>query len=454
MTFRASRREFLKGVSQLSVLGAAAPLGLGLAAATRMAGAATVNDYKALVCVFLYGGNDNHNTIIPFDVDSHSRYAAARAGVSVSREDLQSTVLEPSNAFTDSRSFALHPELKDLKTVFDSGKLSLLMNVGTLIQPTTLDGFNQGIRLPPKLMSHNDQFSLWQSLEAEGSQSGWGGRMGDIFASHNGSSSLLTNMTVGPSAKFSSGESSLEFSIGARGPVDIGLENGAQNEDIINLISGNLGANNPHLIHTELKRKFERLKEGTATLNEALDIVSPFGLPETQLGRSLEMVARIIGGNSVTRAKRQVFFVGMGGFDSHGSLTTDHPALLAELGKELANFQTIIDSLGLANQVTTFTASDFGRALTTNGRGSDHGWGGHHFVMGGSVKDKTWAGALPSVELGGADDVGQGRLLPAVSVDQYGATLAKWMGLSDSELSDVFPNIGNFNTKDLGFMHS
>lgn len=456
MTNNVSRRAFLKGAGQLGVLGAAAPLGLGLAAATRASAANLGSGYKALVCVFLYGGNDSYNTLIPYDTASYNKYSKVRARVAVPRDDLGATILSPNRHFSQGRQFALHPRLEGLKRIFDQNKLALAMNVGTLLQPTTLAQFNSGIQLPPKLMSHNDQFNLWQSLTSEGASSGWGGRMGDIFASYNGEADLVTNISVGPSGVFSSGRRSQEFAIGASGPVNISpaFTRGKQTNDVINLIDRNLSesASNAHLLRKELGRRYGQVTKGNALLARGIDQQATPSMPDTHLGKQLAMVSRIIGANQNIGVRRQIFFVGMGGFDNHGSLNSDHPRLLQELGDAMEAFQQSIDGMAMGRQVTTFTASDFGRSLVTNGRGSDHGWGGHHFVMGGAVKAKHWTGGIPTLELGGADDVGQGRLLPSISVDQYGANLARWMGLSDSEVSDVFPNIGRYSSSDIGLI--
>jgi uncharacterized protein (DUF1501 family) len=454
MTKQASRREFLRQAGRLGVLGAAAPMAMQLSAIGAASATATDPTYKALVCIYLYGGNDSHNTIVPADATVYARYAAARGPVAVPLDSLSATTITPTDGWPDDRAFALHPKLTGLKSVFDSGQLALAMGVGTLLKPTTRDDYFAGRNLPAKLMSHNDQFSTWQALAVEGAASGWGGRLGDLIASQNDSTNaMFTNMSVGAAATFSNGTVSNEFIIGPNGPV--GLQDLAGLPGSAVQMTEGLLRTSPHLLRAELANRIDRALRGSAILEGGLAGVPSYPMPATSLGAQLGMVARLIAAQQNLGMQRQVFFVSMGGFDSHIGLNDDHPLLLGEVGEAMAAFQGVLNTMGMGNQVTTFTASDFGRSLTTNGQGSGHGWGSHHFVMGGAVKPKSWVGALPTLQLQGADDIGQGRLLPSISVDQYGSTLARWMGVTDPEqLRTIFPRIGEFATDDLGFMAS
>jgi uncharacterized protein (DUF1501 family) len=448
-TSSASRREFLRRASAFGAYGAAAPLALQLAT-LGTASAQTASDYRALVCIFLYGGNDCHNTIIPFDRAHHDLYTAARPNLAVSRDSLNGTALTPASAWSSGRGFALHPAMHELKPLFDLGKLSVGFRVGTLNAPTTRADFERGNNLPAKLFSHNDQFTLWQSMLTEGASSGWGGRMGDILAAGNGVGASLTNITVGSSAVFSSGKGkSFEYAMTSAGPVSL---QPVQSTAAQLAIEQELNLSRTHLLRQEVRARYLRNVEAARQLNSALASVGPVQMPATPLGASLAAVARVITARQSLGVKRQVFFVSMGGFDTHGAQLTDHPELLGTLSNAMAAFQRYLDSMNLGRQVTTFTASDFGRSLTSNGAGTDHGWGSHMLVMGGAVKPRSWFGELPTFVRGGSDDVGQGRLLPAVSVDQYGATLARWMGVNPTAMADLFPNITRFPTQDLGFM--
>jgi uncharacterized protein (DUF1501 family) len=451
-----SRREFMKRLSALSTAGVAAPWALNLAAMGEAA-AADATGYKALVCVFLYGGNDYANTVVPYDSTNHALYAAQRDTLATARASLAATVLNPVTALPSGRQYALAPQLAPLLPIFDAGQLAVMLNIGTLVMPTTKAQYTAGsVLLPPKLFSHNDQQSVWQSSSPEGSTSGWGGRIGDLFASSNGNSTF-TCVSAAGNAVYLSGTSAVQYQVTSAGSVPLtGVKSPlfgstACSDALRTLVT----ASRTHLYEAEHTRVMKRSIDADATLTTALtgqaafSTVFPAG---NTLAAQLQMVAKMIAARSSLGAKRQVFFVSMGGFDNHDSLITDHPTLLGLVGPALAAFQAAMGELGVANNVTTFTASDFGRTLTTNGDGSDHGWGSMHFVMGGAVQGKRFYGTAPAVANNGPDDVGQGRLLPSISVDQLGGTMGRWFGVSDTELNTVMPNLRNFTARDLGFM--
>ena len=458
----ASRRAFLKRASALSVAGIAAPWALNLAAMAE-ASAATAGDYKALVCVFLYGGNDYANTLVPYDSASYAAYQQMRPNFAYSRASLGATVLTPAAAPLDSaglaHQYALAPELAPLLPLFDAGQLGVILNVGTLVQPTTkLQYTNKSVKLPPKLFSHNDQQSVWQSSSPEGATSGWGGRIGDLFESGNGNATF-TCVNVSGNAVFMSGKSAVQYQVSTAGSVPLaGLKNplfgsSACSDALRALVS----QPRVHLLENEYSRVTKRAIDADAVLTGALAsapaLATAFPAPNG-LADQLKMVARMIGAAPALGAKRQVFFVSLGGFDNHDAMLTAHPALLGSVAGALAAFQQATAELGLADKVTTFTASDFGRTMSGNNDGSDHGWGSMHFVLGGAVKGKNFYGTAPVVANGGPDDVGQGRLLPSTSVDQLAATLGKWMGVSDSDLLALLPSLVNYNAgaRNLGFV--
>ncbi len=451
-----TRREFLRRASSLSVAGVAAPWALNLAAMAEAA-AQTAADYKALVCVFLYGANDHSNTLVPYDTNSYNAYAAIRTGIATPRDALAATALTPSIALPGARQMALAPELAPLKTLFDAGRMGVLLNVGTLIQPTTLAQYNaKSVPLPPKLFSHNDQQSVWQSSLPEGATSGWGGRIGDLFLSGN-TKSTFTCVNVSGNAVYMSGGSAVQYQVSPSGSVAL---RGAQaplfgSAACSAALRSLVTAPRTHLMQAEHTRVMARAIEADASLTTALAaspaLTTVFD-STNPLAMQLQMVARTIGARSALGAKRQVFFVSMGGFDLHDFLPTQHPGLLTQVGAALKSFYDATVELGVAQQVTAFTASDFGRTLTSNGDGSDHGWGSHHFLVGGAVNGGRFHGQLPSVTVNGPDDVGQGRLLPTTSVDQLAATLASWMGVSDSNLALVAPNIGHYSVRNLGLL--
>ena len=450
----ATRREFLRRTGQLSITGVAAPWALNLAALAE-ASAQTAPDYKALVCVFLYGANDHGNTVVPYDAPSHAAYQTIRASLATSRAALAATALTPSVALPGTRQMALAPELAPLKTLFDAGRMAVMLNIGTLIQPTTLAQYNaKSVPLPPKLFSHNDQQSVWQSSLPEGSVSGWGGRIGDLLLSGNGKATF-TCVNVSGNAVYLSGSNAVQYQVSTSGSVALrGIQSAlftstACSDALRSLVT----AQRNHLMQAEHTRVMTRAIDANTSLSTALAAVPTLTTSfdsTNPLATQLQLVARMIAARNTLTAKRQVFFVSMGGFDLHDFLPTQHPVLLTRIGNALKSFHDATVELGVANQVTAFTASDFGRTLTSNGDGSDHGWGSHHFLVGGAVGGGRFYGTLPAVSVNGTDDVGQGRLLPTTSVDQLAATLAKWMGVSDSNLSLVAPNIGNYSVRDLG----
>jgi len=454
MTHDASRREFLKRASAVSVAGSAAPWALNLAAIGEAA-AQGATDYKALVCVFFYGGNDHGNTLVPCDAATYAQYAALRGGLATAQSALTATVLTPAAALANGRQYALAPELAALEPVFDAGRLGVLLNVGPLVVPTTKAQYvARSVPLPPKLFSHNDQQSVWQASSPEGSTSGWGGRIGDLFAAGNGQS-VFTAVSVAGNAVYLSGQSAVQYQVTSNGSVPInGIGNtlygsGAAAQALRSLITASPGAN---LFEREHARVVQRSIDANGALTTALGGTAPLAtiFPATPLAAQLAMVARMISARNALGAKRQVFFVSLGGFDTHDNLATDHPALLAQVGPALAAFDAATAELGVASQVTTFTASDFGRTLSSNGDGSDHGWGSFHFAFGGAVRGQRFFGQPPAPGNDGPDDVGQGRMLPTMAVDQLAATLATWMGVSGTDLASVVPGIGNYSVKDIG----
>ena len=454
----ASRRAFLQRASALSVAGVAMPWALNLASLGEAA-AATASDYKALVCVFLYGGNDYGNTLIPYDQSNYNAYSGLRPTMAYTRTALASTILTPSTALANGRQYALAPELAPLLPLFDAGQMAVLLNVGTLIQPTTKTQYlAKTVPLPPKLFSHNDQQSVWQSSAPEGATSGWGGRMGDLFQAGNGSATF-TCINVSGNAVYLSGNTAVQYQMSTSGSVPLKALTtplfGSANCSAA--LQSVITQSRSHLMESELTRVTKRSIDASAMLTSNLvpssSITTPFPT-SNNLGDQLKMVARMIASANALGAKRQVFFVSMGGFDTHDGLTTVHPGLLTSVANALAAFQAATQELGVANQVTTFTTSDFGRTLSGNNDGSDHGWGSMHFILGGAVNGRRFFGAPPVVADNGPDDVGQGRLLPTTSVDQYAATLGKWFGVSSADLLTVLPNLQNYDVgaRNLGFV--
>lgn len=475
-----TRRAFLRRSSQLAMTGAALPFALNLAAIGEAA-AFNATDYRALVCVFLFGGNDYANTVITYDDPSYNIYNTIRGGsagqgaggIALAKSALTPTLLNPAVALPAGRQYALHPSMGGMANLFNTGRAAVQLNVGPLIVPLTLAQYNSPNRtlfpLPPKLFSHNDQQSVWQSSQSEGSTIGAGGNMGDLALSSN-ANSLFTCISASGNSVFLAGDSALQYQVGNNGAVAINSVTGSVYgslavRDAMNTL---VQQQRSHLLENEYNRVTTRSIGAQGQVTSALAGVTlattfPAG---NSLANQLRVVARLIGARNSLGARRQVFFVSLGGFDHHDNLLQSQSALLGNVSAAMTAFYNATVELGVANQVTAFTASEFGRSLTSNGDGSDHGWGGHHFMVGGAVRGQAFYGTAPPVSntVSGAPEnqfhVGQGRLLPTTAVDQYMATLASWFGVEQGELPQVLPNINRFGTvagrpdypTNLGFM--
>ncbi|WP_037531618.1 MULTISPECIES: DUF1501 domain-containing protein [unclassified Sphingomonas] len=459
VTRDASRRAFLKRSAALGMAGVATPFVTSLAAIGEAA-AAVSTDYKALVCIFLYGGNDYANTVAAYDEASYAAYLAARSNIALTRETLAATVLKPTQALPEARRYALAPTMASLLPLFDQGKLAVALNVGTLVQPTSKLQFQQNaVRLPPKLFSHNDQQSYFQASNPEGATSGWGGRIGDLFQSGNGAATLTCINTSG-NAVYLTGKSAVQYAIGAGGPVAL-LNNQTKlygSTAAATTLRSLMTGGNTNLLADEHARVSKRALDTYAQVSSALTGAPASGFTLFPTGNALadqlKMVARLISVSSQLGARRQVFFVSIGGFDLHDNLVAQHPGLIGKVADAMRAFYDTTVALGVADTVTSFTASDFGRTLQSNDDGSDHGWGSHHLVMGGAVRGQRFYGTAPQLGNGTPDDVGQGRLLPTIAVDQYAATLASWFGVGAGDLRTVLPNAGNYDAAslNLGFV--
>jgi uncharacterized protein (DUF1501 family) len=500
-----SRRSFLRHAGVYSTLGAAsAPLALNLAA-LGSASAAAASDYKAIVCIFMFGGNDSINMVLPTDAASFANYTAVRnqapesiallapgtveAGTGTTPAQLGGVLpILPSNP-QSGRTYALHPTMTALQTMFNTDKtLAILPNVGPLILPTTKAQYATiSHPKPASLFSHNDQQNTWQSFQPEGATLGWGGRMGDLLASMNGQP-VFSAVSAAGNAVWLSGQSVKQYQVSTTGAVRLGGSTIYGSADVAAAMNRITSATRGgHVLERDLAAVAKRAIDAEVTLGAALKPASDalFGTAATTynpatdpklmypnpnggnsfnpLAQQLQVVARMIDASSATgvAAKRQVFFVSMGGFDTHDAENANHAQLMARLSHAMRYFSDTLAGMGASSKVTTFTASDFGRTFTSNGDGTDHGWGAHHFVMGGAVKGGALYGSFPTYGSKNANDnnfdsspdqLSNGSLLPTTSVDQLGATLGKWFGLSDTQLLDVFPNLHNFTTRNLGFM--
>jgi uncharacterized protein (DUF1501 family) len=445
---RTTRRKFLKGLgcgalSATPLLGTLAHLGSVTSAAGQSMPAG--DDYRALVCILLAGGNDSYNMVVPHQTDEYDDYLLARSDLAIDRDALL-TVSPPSVG----RDFGFHPSMPEAKGLFESGRLAVISNVGTLVEPVTLDGILSGAgRVPLGLYSHSDQIRQWQtSVPDDRKALGWGGRMADLLGQLNANSQISMGISLSGTNDFQAGVANREYAItneGSSGVIGFGETDPLQvlRETAIRSM---LDAQYKNL----LERTFARTLEGGIQSHEIFSAAIA-GAPNLDmmfspapLSQNLRMVAQTIAVRETLGLRRQTFFILVGGWDHHDEVLAAQMSMLAGVSRALAEFDAALGSLGVRDDVTTFTISDFGRTLTSNGRGSDHGWGGNQLVMGGSVRGGDFYGTPPPLYPGNDLDTGRGRLIPTLSTDEYFAELALWFGVSTGDLDSVLPNIGRF----------
>jgi uncharacterized protein (DUF1501 family) len=504
----------LKIAAGLSVLGTAAPFAMQMAAMN--AAAQSAPDYKAIVCIFLFGGNDTHNMLLATDSDSFGRYLAARnigsdpialmpAGTAPvplgqvsqltgrtsarARPEFWGGVLPittatvqpiPAGTNATTRTFGVHPYLAPLVPIYEAGRMAAVANVGPLVVPTSKTQYqNRTVPLPANLMSHNDQQATWQAFATEGARRGWGGRFADLLLSMNGANSVFTAISVAGNAVFLAGQNVVQYQMstnaqpairvtGATSTTTFGSTTvAARMRDIIR----DGAAGGPFIAdHASVVR---RSMDSADTLNAAFASQAATSVPapptftnpisgntETNsLATQMQTIARSIAVNAQLGLRRQVFFASIGGWDTHDTQNSTQPLLLARVAHAMAYFDSVLGNLNGANvrnAVTTFTASDFSRTFTTNGDGTDHAWGSHQWVMGGAVNGRNMYGQYPTL---GVDqgafrnpDMAGNIQIPTTSVDQFAATLGRWFGVSNSDVDTILPNLRNFPTRTLGFL--
>ncbi|MGE0581534.1 MAG: DUF1501 domain-containing protein [Steroidobacteraceae bacterium] len=428
---------------------------------------ARFTDYKALVCVFLFGGNDSWNMVVPRSDAEYQAYQLARQNLAVSQASL--LPITPLTPLPNGAQLGLHPSMPEIATLFEQdGACAVVANIGPLITTTTLAQYQaRSVPLPPQLFSHNDQQDQWHSLRGKVvSNTGWAGRIADALGAQTGPA-LPLNVSLSGQTLYQAGASTRPYVIGPDGPVDfLGLDGSdalsvARKGGFESVLRANYGT----LYERAFSGVQQRALDSAQAVNAALATVRapnpvPFGtvFPASPLGTQLKTVAEMIAARGTLEASRQIFFVATGGFDSHDDQAQDQPGLLSNVSACLDAFYRATVEMGVAQSVTAFTQSDFGRTLTSNGDGTDHAWGGVQLAVGGAVRGHDIYGSYPVLRLGatlaadGADDVGGGRFIPTTSSDQYAATLSRWFGVLDPDLSRVAPSIDNFPKRDLGFM--
>ena len=459
-----SRRHLLKGIGA-TTLSAATLSTLGNTLNGFLAAdAAEVSGYKALVCVFLFGGADTHDMLLPYDQASYDKFAQIRSsllnqyagqagGNSRARDRL--LPITPTNAAEfGGRQFALPPEMSGLQGLFEEGNAAVVANTGPLITPLTRSQFNTGsVELPKQLFSHNDQQSTWSSGAPEGAQYGWGGLFADaVAASGANTNQEFTSISTLGNELFLTGKSVSPYQVSLNGVSEIELLTSFQDADISALLRRHFKAadyQRTNLIERDIAQIADRSVELNDAFNQAYANLIPISteFPDSFLGGQMKSIANTIAIRDALFARRQVFFAGLGGFDTHSAQAADLPNYLQQVDEAVTAFYRAMQELGLDNEVTLFTASDFGRTLAVNGDGTDHGWGSHHFVIGNAVQGQAIYGTVPPPEFDHEYDAGGGRLIPTTSVEQYAEPLGRWFGLNDSELAAALPRLGNFSSK-------
>ncbi len=444
---RANRRSFIKCASL-----AAAGNALGLRPFGALnALAQSAPGYKALVCVFLFGGNDANNTLIPFDTTGYGNYSSLRGDLALA----QNTLLP----LTPAPNFALNPNLPDIQTLFNNNTAAFVANVGTLIQPLTRAEYLAGQTVPTNLFSHPDQQLEWQNAaQSAATQTGWAGRIADsLGATYNQGASIPMITSVAGDTLFCNGTATSPVSIspGNVGAASCseGSECSARQASAQALLTLDTGISLVQADDSITTNAYAYAK----TLSDAVQSITPLQTvfpANNSLAAQLQQIAQIIQVRAALGVQRQIFFASLGNFDTHANQLNLQNALLAQISPALAAFYNATVELNVASEVTTFTMSDFSRTFQPNSNyGSDHAWGSHHMVIGGAVKGGQIYGTYPTLALGGADDSGSnGRWVPSTASSQYAATLAQWFGVPTADLPTVLPSIGNFSSNNLGFV--
>ena len=448
-----SRRRFLgrmncAAISSLPILNTL--LNLKLAGTIASAAAAPASDHRALVCLFLSGGCDTFNVLVPRGPSEYAEYLAVRQGIALPQASLR-----PINPVgLSGLQLGLHPGLSGLQSLFEAGHAAFVTNVGTLIEPVTKNEYYDGLkRVPLGLYSHSDQIEQWHTSTPNiRSPKGWGGRMGDLLHSMNTIDTVSMNISLTGSNIWQSGETVYEYTVSTDGAIPLDGYEAGNSDDWSTVpirtkaVDSQLALNYQNLLTQAFNTKKRGAMDAYNLFNSATNVTLPPTVmwPDTELSRQLQMVAKAVAGHTTLGHTRQTFFIEYGGWDHHDGLIAAQAEMLPEVDEAIKAFYDCLTALSLQNNVTLFTASDFARTLTTDSDGADHAWGGNHFVVGGAVNGKCIYDKYPSLYVDNPLDVERGRMIPQIAVDQYFAELALWLGVPKGSLPLVFPNIGNF----------
>jgi uncharacterized protein (DUF1501 family) len=416
-------------------------------------------DYKALVCIMMAGGADSHNMLIPRGNFEYDEYLTTRSNLAIPK----SQIIPLDHTPMDGKFYGVHPGMPEVSNLFNSGRLSWLANVGTLIEPITKAQYesNSGT-LPLGLYSHSDQIKHWQTgRPGDRSTHGWAGRMADLIQSQNGNPDLSMNISLGGTNYFQNGNSTSEFSIQADGEFGMrGYGTGNSYHDLRDgAINDILERDYSDMYKKTYVDTFKKSVDGSVILEEALAEVPDFNtsFSPTTLSSQMKMIAKVIAARESLGFTRQTFFINIGGWDHHDEVLESQQEKLPELDSALSEFMSVLEEMGMEDNVTTFSVSDLGRTLTSNGNGSDHAWGGNAMIMGGSVNGGQIYGEYPSLEINSDLMLPRGVIIPTTSASEYLAELAMWFGVSQSDLFEIFPDLNNFynpgSEYPIGFMN-
>ena len=487
ITKRLSRRHFMgqiscAGMGYMTLMNSL--LNFKAINAAAVSNSSPMDDYKAIVCILQAGGNDSFNTLIPRT--DHGQYSTTRSNLAIPLGDIL-----PLTGLHNNKSYGVHPSLSGVRDLYNAGKLSFISNVGTLMAPMTKSEYiNKSKKLPLGLFSHSDQIQQWQTaIMDRRTATGWGGKIADVVSAQNLNQNISMNVTLSGTNIFQAGNETVEYTINSGGSIGIDgydpqsnwIFRKLQTNAVDNMLGQNyqdifkktyvdtiINSKNAHEIFSSAIAKFRHFEQADEDNPEGA-LADTFSLGN-RVSQDLKMIARSIAvstkeadndmaDSDTLGFKRQIFFVNFGGWDHHDELLDSQVGMLGLLGDALKEFNVGLQQIGMENKVLTMTTSEFGRTLTSNGDGSDHAWGGNVMVMGGNnlINGQMIYGKYPSLELGSDDDIGNGVILPTTATDCYFAEVAKWFGVSHSNISDIFPSLSEFhsissNTNPIGFI--
>ena len=440
-SFNPSRRRFMSRTGTAALAGA---VGLSQLGMISRASAQSAGDYRALVCILFAGGIDSFNVLTPVDNAGYGQYAKVRTDLAIPQQSL----LPMNNASSGGKTLGVHPALTEVQSLYDAGSLAFVTNVGTLVEPTTTTQLENGsAKLPLGLYSHSDQINQWQtSVPDSRSVAGWGGRLADLLMAANSNQNLSLSISLSGANVFQTGQQTDYFSMVPSGNGTVPFTAYVEDESLQAPVDGMFDGAFVNLFRKTYANRFKQAMAANQMVANAVQAVPAFSttFAPDEFSQSMQMIARTIAANSQLGSQRQTFFVTFGGWDHHDEVINAMSGMLQSVNAGIGAFQRAMQEIGMQNNVTTFTTSDFGRTLTSNGAGSDHGWGGNHMVMGGAVNGGRVIGDYPDLSLGNPLDTGRGVLMPTISTDEYFADLALWMGVPPSSLADVIPNVNRF----------